>query len=399
MKQKKTGTSRTPSPKISKKSLLKYGGVALSLLLFVLAVVLLNRPLPDAVATSASLRTFVPARIVAVTSDNAAPDQWTEGLRIGTQQVQLKLLEGAYRGRILPADNYLNAYANVDVKVGTRVIVRLDLDEANSPYVVAITSYDRGPVLGGMVLLFALLLIVIGGKKGIMALLGLVFTLVALWFMLIPLIMRGVSPIPATILLVILTTAASLLLLNGFSKKTLCATLGCVGGVTVAGLAAALVGVLTPIGGFSMPEAEELVLRATEQGMTIRGLLVCGVLIAALGAVMDVAMAIASALFEVHTLNPKLTRAALFRSGMNIGKDAMGTMANTLILAFAGSSLNMLILFRVFDYPYLQIFNSDLMAVEIIQGIAGSMGIVLTVPLVAFISAAILSRPVRKAND
>ena len=85
-----------------------------------------------------------------------------------------------------------------------------------------------------------------------------------------------------------------------------------------------------------------------------------------------------------------LTRAELFRSGMNIGRDAMGTMANTLILAFAGASLNMLILFRVYDYPLIQIANTDAMAVEVIRGVAGSIGIVLTVPLVALLSSRLM---------
>lgn len=102
---------------------------------------------------------------------------------------------------------------------------------------------------------------------------------------------------------------------------------------------------------------------------------------------MDVALSIASAISELKDMNDKADKKMLFKSGMNIGKDAMGTMANTLILAFAGASLNLLILFRVFDYPYLQIFNSDLMAIEIIQGLAGSIGIVLTVPLVAALGA------------
>ena len=83
-------------------------------------------------------------------------------------------------------------------------------------------------------------------------------------------------------------------------------------------------------------------------------------------------------------------------SGMNIGRDAMGTMANTLILAFAGSSMNMLLLFQIYDYPTLQIINSDMMAIEIIQGVAGSTGIILTVPLVAFLSAYFMSMPVKK---
>ena len=220
-----------------------------------------------------------------------------------------------------------------------------------------------------------------------MALLGLAYTLACLWYLLVPLILRGADPILVSIGVVALTTAASLLLLTGFSRKTLCATLGCVGGVAAAGIFAGLAGTISPLNGFNLSEAEELVLRAGDSKLHISGLLVSGILIASLGAVMDVAMSIASSCNELRELNPNLTRAELFRSGMNIGRDAMGTMANTLILAFVGASLNMLILFRVYDYPLIQIANTDAMAVEVIRGVAGSIGIVLTVPLVALLSS------------
>lgn len=187
------------------------------------------------------------------------------------------------------------------------------------------------------------------------------------------------------------SAAASLLLLGGFSRKTLTAILGCVGGTATAGILAAAVGVITPMNGFSMSEAEELVLRATEHQMQISGLLVCGILIASLGAAMDVAMSISSTCQELQDLNPDLPARRLFISGMNVGRDTMGTMANTLILAFAGSSLNELLLFRAYDYPLVQIINSDLIAIEVLRGIAGTVGIILTVPLVAAINAWLLT--------
>lgn len=373
-------------------------GVAFLLIAGLAAVmVFLNRSLKGEAPTAARMRVFVPARITAVLSDNAAPDTWTEGLRLGRQELEVELLGGEYKGEVLPVENFLSAYSNVDGKVGARVIVRLNVDEDGAPYVVAVTNYDRGLVMGGLVLLFGALLVVIGRKKGLMALLGLAFTILCLLFLLIPLILLGIPPIPCTIGFVAVATAASLILLTGFTRKTLCATLGCVGGVAAAGILAAVVGVITPMTGFNMSEAEELVLRASEHQMHISGLLVCGVLIASLGAVMDVAMSIASACQELRELNPSLTARQLFQSGMNIGRDAMGTMANTLILAFAGSALNMLILFRAYDYPFLQIVNSDLIAIEVLQGLAGSIGIILTVPLVAAISASLLSAGGRKA--
>ena len=139
-----------------------------------------------------------------------------------------------------------------------------------------------------------------------------------------------------------------------------------------------------------MQEAENLILYGADRGLKISGLLVCGVLISALGAVMDVALGIASSVWEMRKQNPDASAKSLFRSGMQIGRDAMGTMANTLILAFAGSSLNMLILVQTYDIPFLQLINTDSIALEVVQSVAGSMGILLTVPLVAFISARLM---------
>ena len=266
----------------------------------------------------------------------------------------------------------------------------LALNEQGELYVVSVPAYNLAPVMLGLALIFAALLVIIGRKKGVMALVGLVYTLACIWFIQVPMILRGAEPVLVSIIIVALTTAASLLFLTGLSRKTLCAVLGCVCGVGVAGIFAAVSGSISQLNGFNLPEAEDLVLRATQDTVRISGLLVSGILVASLGAVMDVAMSISSSCWELRQLNPGLPKAALFRSGMNIGRDAMGTMANTLILAFAGASLNTLLLFRIYGYPAIQLFNSDAIAVELIRGLAGSIGIILTVPLVAALSAALM---------
>ena len=364
------------------------------LVLLVLAGLWLNRS-QDREATASSQLVFVPARVTAVLEDDAQPD-WDsgEGRRVGTQELEIRLLAGEHKGEILPLTNYLSALYNVDVGVGDRIIVRLITQEDGS-YYAALFNYDRGLVLGGALLLFCAVLVILGGRKGVRALLGLVFTLLCLWFLLIPGLIRGLPALPLTIGVVAVTAGASLVLLDGLSRKCLCAVLGCVGGVTAAGLFAALVGWITPLNGFNMSEAENLMLYGSEQGLHISGLLVCGVLVAALGAVMDVAMSIASALWELRQQNPGMKAPALFRSGMNIGRDAMGTMANTLILAFAGSSFNLLILIQVYDIPFFQLANTDFLCIEILQSVAGSLGILLTVPLVAAISAWLMGGPDR----
>lgn len=350
----------------------------------------LNLTAGDRELTAAQKRQFAVAEVTDVLADNASPDTWTEGRRIGQQLLEVKVLTGENKGAVLEATNFLSAYANVDAKVGTRVIVRLDVDDQGELYVVSVPAYNRAPVMLGLALIFAALLIIIGRKKGVMALVGLVYTLACIWFIQVPMILRGAEPVLVSVIIVALTTAASLLFLTGLSRKTLCAVLGCVCGVGVAGIFAAVSGSISQLNGFNLPEAEDLVLRSTQDTVRISGLLVSGILVASLGAVMDVAMSIASSCWELRQLNPALPKADIFRSGMNIGRDAMGTMANTLILAFAGASLNTLLLFRIYGYPAIQLFNSDAIAVELIRGLAGSIGIILTVPLVAALSAALM---------
>ena len=359
--------------------------------LLVVAALLLNRPTGDA-ATAASQLVFERAKVTAVLSDDAMADELnSEGRRIGTQELEIKLLTGAHKDEVLTLTNYMSALFNVDVSAGDRVIVRLITREDGS-YYASMFNYDRGLALGIALLVFCAALALLGGKKGLRALLGLAFTLLSIWFLLIPGLIRGLPGVWLTIGICAATTAASLLLLGGFTRKTLCAVLGCVGGVTAAGLFALAVGAATPLNGFNMSEAENLLLYGAEKGLKISGLLVCGVLIAALGAVMDTSMNIASAVWELRGHNESLTARELFRSGMNIGRDAMGTMASTLILAFAGSALNMLILVQVYDIPFRQLVNTDFICIEVLQSVAGSMGILMTTPLCAALSAVIMSR-------
>lgn len=363
--------------------------VVIMVIVFISVAVLLNRPDSDDVLTSAQKRLFAVAKVTDILSDNATPDTWTEGRRIGMQELEVMVLTGEHKGSVLETINYLNAYYNVDAKLGTRVIVRLDYNDAGELYVVSISNYDRSSILMIALIAFAIFMILIGGKQGARTLFGLLFTLLNLWYILIPLVLKGVSPVLATILIATYTSAGVLLMLTGYTKKTLCALLGCVGGVVTAGIFAWVITKLTPMNGFNMSEAEELVVRASDSPIKISGLLISAILLSTLGALMDTSMSIASALHEVYDLNPSISRKQIFRSGMNIGRDAMGTMANTLILAFVGSAFNLLILFQVYKYPLIQILNSDMMAIEILQGIAGSIGIIATTPLVAALCAII----------
>lgn len=363
----------------------------------ILFAVALNQAAEDEVPTSAGQMVYEKAEVTAVLSDDAEADyENAEGRRVGTQELEIRILTGTHKDEIMSLTNYMSALFNVDLEKGDNIIVRIMTDE-NGAYYASVFNYDRGMVIGGFVLIFFVLLAVLGGKKGIGALLGLLFTLACVWFILIPALIIGLPIIAVTVGIIIITSVCALILLNGISEKTWCAILGCVIGVITAGAIAALVGHITPINGFNMSEAENLILYGADKGLKISGLLVCGVLISALGAVMDVALGIASSVNELSLQNHKAKAKELFRSGMNIGKDAMGTMANTLILAFAGSSLNMLILVQTYDIPFRQLINTDYICIEIIQSISGAMGILLTVPIVAFISARLMTREKKRS--
>ena len=364
--------------------------MAAVLAVLVCIAVVLNRTEEEQTESDASRMVYASAEVTAVLADNAQEDfQNAEGRRVGDQELEIRILSGDHKDEIMTVTNYMSALFNVDVDQGDRIIVRIMTDEEGS-YYASVFNYDRGIVLGVFLLIFFALLAVLGGKKGVGALAGLLLTLGCIWFILIPCLIRGVPAVPVTIGVSAVAAAAGLIFLNGYSKKTLCAVCGCVGGVLAAGIAAAAVGTLSPMNGFNMQEAENLILYGADKGLKISGLLVCGVLISALGAVMDVALGIASSVWEMREQNPDASAGSLFRSGMQIGKDAMGTMANTLILAFAGSSLNMLILVQTYDIPFLQLINTDSIALEVVQSVAGSFGILLTVPLVAFISARLM---------
>ena len=371
--------------------LLKTLPMLIVLAVLAVAAVWINRSGEDGTATDSGRMVYAPAKVTAILSDNAQEDfENAEGRRVGNQELEIQILSGDHKDEIMTVTNYMSALFNVDVQQGDRIIVRIMTDE-NGSYYASVFNYDRGIVLGGFLLVFFILLAALGGKKGLGALAGLLLTLGCIWFILIPCLLRGVPAIPVTIAVSAVSAAAGLIFLNGYSKKTFCAVCGCVGGVLVSGIAAALVGVLSPMNGFNMQEAENLILYGADEGLKVSGLLVCGVLISALGAVMDVALGIASSVREMKEQNPDASVGSLFRSGMQIGKDAMGTMANTLILAFAGSSLNMLILVQTYDIPFLQLINTDSIALEVVQSVAGSIGILLTVPLVAFISAKLMA--------
>ncbi len=336
--------------------------------------------------------TYETARVLEVLADNTAIDPTVENVRRGSQTLRLELLSGPHKGEEVTAENYLSAFYNVYVQAGDKISVSLNT-LADGDFSVSVYNYDRSGLIWAFLALFVTVLVLVGGRQGLRAVAGLAVTVFCVLFLLVPLLVqRGWPAVPTTLAIVAYTIFVSFVILGGIQTKTMVAALGSFGGVLLAGLLAWAACKIVHISGMNMDEAESLLLTACDNGLKIKNLLICGILIAAEGAVMDIAMSISSAVQELHTVNPDLTAKELFRSGMNIGRDAMGTMANTLVLAFVGSSLNMIIFIYAYDVSYVQLMNTDFVAIQVIRSLAGSTGIVLTVPLVTLISACILGK-------
>ncbi|ADL51832.1 YibE/F family protein [Clostridium cellulovorans] len=334
---------------------------------------------------------YVKAKVLSVTEETLTEDTTISNLYIGQQKISVELLEGTGKGGIFEVTNNLSRLYNVKVKPGMKVIVSVDkTGTQTSP--VSIYSYYRAPVSIALVFIFFALLTLIGGRKGVKAILGLCFTLICIIFLFLPMIIKGYSPILSAILVVILTTFMTFVLSNGYTIKTLSAILGTIFGVTFAGIIAYLAGNLANLSTLNTDEIETLILISSDTSMNVKGILFAGIIIASLGAVMDIGISISSAINELHTINPKLTHKSLFMSGMNIGKDIIGTMSNTLILAFTGGSINLLILLYSFGMPSSQLFNLDVLSIEIVQGLAGCIGVILTVPITAILTTFLMDK-------
>lgn len=318
-----------------------------------------------------------------VISEDLSKDPYLEDVEIGFQKILVKINSSKFTEDSYLIENPISRLYNIKVKEGSKVIIGVLEKDGNIQ--MNLYSYDRSNMIYLLIAIFITSVVLIGGFKGIKSLVALFFTLICCVYLMVPLMLRGINPIFAGILMSTLSIIITLILVSGFNKKTLTAILGTVSGVIISGLIAYTFGYLTNLSGLNMSEAESLTYIAEDTGLKIRGIMFTGILVASLGAVMDIAMSISSSIFEIYKVNNKISFSELFKSAMNIGKDTIGTMTNTLILAFAGGSLSILILIFSANMPFNKMINLDLLGIEIIQGLSGSIGIVLAVPITAFI--------------
>jgi uncharacterized membrane protein len=340
---------------------------------------------------------FVVAKVLSVSQPQVNGDLLTStGMKSTRSVVNVEIVEGKLKSKTVDVYNEItdNPVFNIDCKPGKEVVLSV-VTTPGGKYEVNIADYHRAPALGWLLLVFLVLFVFFGGKQGVKSLLGLVVSVALIAFVLLPLSLHGFNPLLVAIIICLVSTCASMFFVAGRSKKCLAAILGTLGGVLAAGVAAHVVIQQAPLTGLSSEEAQ--ILRGSLFGQPppfYAGLLAAGMLIGALGVIMDVGISIASAVSEVAKNKATATVKELYESGMNVGRDIMGTMTNTLILAYTGSALPLLML--ISQIPSNKLINLDLVATEVASAISGSLGLVLTIPLTAYFAARLMATDDRR---
>ena len=275
------------------------------------------------------------------------------------------------------------------VEPGDKILVAYTQSEhhgsAISGWTYAGVNHSLGVIL--LVVAFLILILIIGRGKGVSTIISLIITMAAVLWIYIPSLLLGYNIYLITILITLFVIASTLCTLNGWNKKTLCSIIGNAGGILASGVLAIFVN--RAFGVTGVLNQDYLFLTMLEGGVSInlKALIWGGILIGSLGAIMDVSMSLASSMQELSEQMYEPSFKKLVISGFNIGRDAIGTMTNTLILAYVGGSMATILLFTAYTSDFVVLLNYEMLLVEIIQAIVGSIGILLAVPITVFFSA------------
>ena len=305
------------------------------------------------------------------------------------QHLVLEILTGEHRSEVLTVRHTIEMImpGNYIFKVNDQVLIRLTENADGKIETVKIEERVRDTSIYIITALFAVMMLLIGRKQGLKALISLIIMVGLIFFVYIPMILKGFSPLLLSILIAAAAITITLMLISGRHKKTMVAILGTMSGVLIAGLLAVIFGEIRKLTGLAADTAISLAYIPHFRGLDYKGLLFGTIIIGSIGAVMDVALSIASSLWEIWELNPAIPPKQLIRSGMNIGRDIMGSMSNTLILAYVGTSVHLIILFMVYQISFTEIINYDSVSSEILRAMAGSIGLMFTIPATVWISA------------
>ena len=329
------------------------------------------------------------------------------------QIVSLQITSGRFRGQTIDFNNKKigRIFSDRDFFIGNRVFLEIPLRSKDQQTVTSVQLLERfrTPFLLYLAGIFSCLMVLVGGLKGIRALLALCASAMVVFFILLPLLVKGYNPITVALAISALLTVLTFVFITGLSRKVVSGVIGTLGGLAAVGILSVIcqramyfTGLAEEFGYLELGIA--LWRTPASHGWNFHGILVAGMILGAVGAMMDVAMSISSAVYEVKTVNPRVTVHQAISAGMNVGRDVMGTMADTLIFAYLGADIITLLLPRIefpevgVSYPFLRLINDEATAVSLIQAIVGTIGLVLTVPITAVV-AGLSTRWAMPADD
>lgn len=337
----------------------------------------------------------VKAEIVKITDVISDSQALGDGVSMETKDIlfEAKILNGDQKGKLVQAVQKINSYFMVptnEAKVGDKIVlvgVADEMYQVNWLY----SQYLRTDKLIILSAVFGVLLILFGQKKGLQTLISLTFTVLAVFLVFIPAVLSGYNIYLWTLLTSVYVTVMTLIIVSGLNKKTVAAIIGCISGVIFSALLVLFMSKALKLTGVIDEESVFLLMINPDHPIDLKGIFFGAIVLGALGAIMDVSMSISSSLYEMKEKYAANSFSQLFTSGMTIGRDIMGTMANTLILAYIGSSLSSVLLMIVNRPSVLYLMNVELVTIELLQAVIGSLGILMTLPLTAFVSALIYS--------
>lgn len=316
-----------------------------------------------------------------------------EGTQEKTFAVDMEFLSGPYAGQTLPTEHFESpgSIYNMSLATGDTVLAVAEIQDGQ--LMTGIDEHYNSRKLMYISMFLILMIAAVAGVNGVKAMLALFITLIIIFGVMARMLLLGWAPVPLTIASALLISVVNLGFIAGKTRKGLIALIGTVSGVILAGLFGWLAAIALQLTGFTGHESTYLQILNSQ--LDLRGLLVSGIIIGALGAVMDVAISISSALLEISLANPGYTRQKLFESGMNIGRDIIGSMVNTLILAYTGASLTLILLFAMQkeDFPLIKIMNMEFICAEVVRSLAGLFGMVLAIPVTAMAASIVYTRP------
>ncbi len=308
-----------------------------------------------------------------------------------------KILSGPYKGDeadCLQTIDSMYAMSLREVKKGDSVLISRPQYEVSEDVGWIFIEFNRIGSIIVLVAVFLALIAIIGRKKGFSTILSLIFTVLSIFLVYVPAILKGYNIYLMSVIICVFSVFTSLILIGGWNRKTVCAIIGNLIGVAVAGV---LTAVMNNIFGMTgLVDENYIMLTQLDTPIDLKAVIWGGVVVGAMGAVMDVAMSIASAMNELSETMRDKSLFNMLRSGMNIGRDAIGTMTNTLILAYIGGALATVLLLVAYNKNMLYLFNMEMILADILSSVVGSIGILAAVPATAFISAYIYNRPEKK---